>query len=99
MPILEQQVDKKMRVAIAAKHYGVSTPAIWNWLRLGKITRFKLGAVTLVSLREIEELMAKDTAAAASEEAKQARIDEAVRRKQVRVTKTRSTRSRRLGAV
>jgi len=98
MLTLEQQSDKKMRVAVAAKHYTVSEAAVWNWLRQGKITRFKLGAVTLVSLREIEELIAEGTAAAASEEARQARIDRAGRREQIRVAKTRNARPRRLGA-
>ena len=79
MSIAEIQPDK-VRVPSAAKHYDVSVPAIWNWLRLGKITRFKLGAVTLVSLREMEELIEQGTAAAASEEAKRARIADAERR-------------------
>jgi hypothetical protein len=94
MSSLDQNLDKKIRVANAAKHYEVSEPAIWNWLRLGKITRFKLGAVTLVSLREIEQLIARGTAAAASEEAKQTRIDEAERRGQLRGAKRRSTQPR-----
>jgi hypothetical protein len=79
---LEEHLDKKTRVANAATHFEVSEPALWNWMRQGKITRFKLGAVTLVSLREIEQLIARGTAAAASEEAKQARVDEARRRGQ-----------------
>ena len=89
----KMQPDKR-RVSTAAADYGVAEITIWNYLRLGKLTRFKFGSVTLVSIAEIESLIAQGTAAAASEEAKQARIAQAARRRQVRVSNMPKTRAK-----
>jgi hypothetical protein len=87
MPIPQQQPnigvleDQKEREPVAAARYGLSLWTLWAWLASKKIRRWKMGNVTLVSLRELEEFMERSTALAETEEAKQHRRNLAEKRR------------------
>ena len=80
-PNIEVLADQKERVPVAAARYGLSPWTLWAWLASKKIRRWKMGNVTLVSLRELEEFMERSTSESETVEAEQHRRDLAEKRR------------------
>jgi Helix-turn-helix domain len=60
--------EVKVRIPKAAAKYEISQHTIRAMIRDGRLRKFKLGGVTLVSLAEIERLIVADTAKSESDE-------------------------------
>lgn len=55
---MENQTPKYMRAKQLAKHFSISLPTIWLYLRQGKITSKKVSSsITLFEVAEIEKAL------------------------------------------
>lgn len=48
---------KMMTVPEAAKYLRIAEVTVWKWLAAGRMTRYKLGVLTRVSVAELDGLL------------------------------------------